>query len=148
MHGSAVAVFAAVLVLGLIVVARLMVVRSRGNITVFILSTGCIIAAGLAPTPIAAQACVKPAKVSHELHICHVAQLGIVLQSLLDALPFDRAHADVLHLAILQQLAVVTVLELNYLVHIRRWRSCTVLLSGIHLMTVPARWGATSLIQA
>ena len=74
-HGSAVAVFAAILVLGLVVVARLMVVRSRGNIAVLALSTGSIIAAGLAPVPIAAQACVKPAKVSHELHVCHVAQL-------------------------------------------------------------------------
>ena len=75
MHGSAVAVFAAILVLGLIMVARLMVVRSRGDITVLVLSTWCIIAAGLAPAPIATQASVKPAKVSHELHICHVAQL-------------------------------------------------------------------------
>ncbi len=71
--------------------------------------------------------CVKPAEVAHELNISHVSELGIVLQGTLDVLAFRWADADVLNLAILKKLAVMSVLELNDLVHVLgRW-CCLVL---------------------
>ena len=59
---------------------------------------------------------------SHELDIGHVPQLRVVLESALDGLPLDWAHAHIPILPIRQQLTVVLVLELDDLVHVSRGR--------------------------
>jgi len=73
------------------------------------------------------RACVKPSQVSHKLNIWHVSQLWVVLQSTLDVLTLDWANANVLDLAVLQELAIVTVLELNDLMNVLRGWGCTIL---------------------
>ena len=66
----------------------------------------------------------------HEMHIRHVSKLRVVLEGTLDTLTFDGTHANVLRLAILQQLTVVSVLILNHLVNVGRWRCGLILHSG------------------
>jgi len=58
---------------------------------------------------------------THELLVGHVSQLGIVLEGRLDRLPLRWAHAYILHLAVLEKLAILTILKLYYLVHVC-WR--------------------------
>jgi len=122
----------------LIVIASLVIVRCGGHIAVFrlLLLLGLLLSiVSLMPfVAIASEPCVKPAEVSHEMSVRHVSELGVVLEGLLDALALHRAHAHILHLPVLKQLAVMPVLELNNLVHVRRgWRRSTLLLHA-HLL--------------
>ena len=72
------------------------------------------------------------------MNISHVSELGIVLQGTFDVLAFSWADADVFNLAILKKLAVMSVLELNDLVHVlRRWRRLVLLLL---LLPVTSIW--------
>ena len=75
-------------------------------------------------------ACVNPTQMPHEMHIRHVSKLRVVLESTLDTLTFDRTHANVLSLAILKQLTVVSVLILNHLVDVGRRRCGLILHRG------------------
>lgn len=67
-----------------------------------------------------ARACVHPAKMSHELHVRHVAKLRVVLEGTFDGLSLDWTYADIFELSIRQELTVMSVLELNDLVDILR----------------------------
>ena len=73
------------------------------------------------------RSCVKPTQVSHKLNIWHVSQLWVVLESTLDVLTLDWTHANVLDLAVLQELTIVTVLVLNDLMDVLRGWGCSVL---------------------
>ena len=63
----------------------------------------------------------------HELHVGHVAQLRIVLEGTFNGLPLGWAHANISSLPILNQLTVMSVLELDDLVDVLRRRRGTVL---------------------
>ena len=63
----------------------------------------------------------------HELLIRHVSQLRVVLEGPLDRLPLRWTQAHIVHLAVLDKVAIVAVLGLNYLVYVRRRRGCSVL---------------------
>ena len=64
---------------------------------------------------------------AHELRVAHVPQLRVVVECTFDALALDRAHAHILHLSILNQLTIMTVLVLDDLVDVSRWRRRPVL---------------------
>ena len=80
--------------------------------------------------------CVKPTELLHKLNIWHVSELRIVLKSTFYRLAFDWTHANFFSLSVLKQLAVMSVLKLNHLMHIRgRW--CR---SILHTSCMTIRW--------
>ena len=82
----------------------------------------------------------------HELHIRHVSELRVVLEGTLDILTLDGTHAHILRLAIRDHLAVISVLELNHLVHVCRRRCCILLhhIAGAVVLLFPRIRGHSS----
>ena len=79
---------------------------------------------------------VKPAEMAHELLVGHIAQLGVILQSRFYWLSFCWANAYILHLAVLDKLTILPILELYYLMYVCWGWGCSKLRLPIVLATV------------